>query len=118
MYLEKGSEFLNDLQGMFAFVLYDEAAGRYLIARDPIGIIPLYYGFDDEHQLFVASEMKALMDVCNVVMEFPPGHYWAVVTSSQNLIISVPGRILPPLNMQRPVLRRWAKHWKSQSSAT
>ncbi|MDH4021469.1 MAG: asparagine synthase B [Xanthomonadales bacterium] len=77
LYMEKGSEFLNDLQGMFAFVLFDETAGRYLIARDHIGIIPLYYGFDDEHQLFVASEMKALMDVCNVVMEFPPGHYWA-----------------------------------------
>jgi len=77
LYLEKGSDFLNELQGMFAFVLYDETAGRYLIARDPIGIIPLYYGFDDEHRLFVASEMKALMDVCNVVSEFPPGHYWS-----------------------------------------
>ena len=76
LYLEKGCEFLNDLHGMFAFVLYDESADRYLIARDPIGIIPLYYGFDDEHQLYVASEMKALMGVCNVVMEFPPGHYW------------------------------------------
>jgi len=76
LYLEKGSDFLNDLQGMFAFVLYDETAGRYLIARDPIGIMPLYYGFDDEHQLYVASEMKALVDVCNVVAEFPPGHYW------------------------------------------
>ena len=77
LYLEKGSDFLNDLQGMFAFVLYDETAGRYLIARDPIGIIPLYFGFDDEHRLYVASEMKALMDVCNVVSEFPPGHYWS-----------------------------------------
>jgi asparagine synthase (glutamine-hydrolysing) len=76
LYLEKGRDFLNDLHGMFAFVLYDETADRYLIARDPIGIIPLYYGFDDEHQLYVASEMKALMDVCNVVMEFPAGHYW------------------------------------------
>jgi len=77
LYQERGSEFLNDLQGMFAFVLYDESAGHYLIARDPIGIIPLYYGFDDLHQLYVASEMKALVDVCNVVAEFPPGHYWS-----------------------------------------
>jgi len=77
LYLEKGSDFLNDLQGMFAFVLYDETEDRYLIARDPIGIIPLYYGFDDDHQLYVASEMKALIDVCNVVYEFPPGHYWS-----------------------------------------
>lgn len=76
LYLEKGSDFLNDLQGMFAFVLYDETAGRYLIARDPIGIMPLYYGYDEDHQLYVASEMKALIGVCNVVEEFPPGHYW------------------------------------------
>jgi len=76
LYLEKGENFLNDLQGMFAFVLYDESADRYLIARDPIGIIPLYYGYDDDHQLYVASEMKALVDVCSIVMEFPPGHCW------------------------------------------
>ncbi len=77
LYKEKGSGFLNELQGMFAFILYDEANDSYLIARDPIGIIPLYYGFDDSQQLFVASEMKALMDVCSEVHEFPPGHYWA-----------------------------------------
>lgn len=80
LYLEKGSDFLNELHGMFAFVLYDETAGHYLIARDPIGIIPLYYGFDEQHRLYVASEMKALMDVCNVVSEFPPGHYWTSET--------------------------------------
>ena len=77
LYLEKGTDFLNDLHGMFAFVLYDEAKGRYLIARDPIGIMPLYYGYDDENRLYVASEMKALMAVCNVVSEFPSGHYWS-----------------------------------------
>jgi asparagine synthase (glutamine-hydrolysing) len=76
LYREKGSGFLNDLHGMFAFVLYDQARQQYLIARDPIGIIPLYYGFDDEHHLIVASEMKALVDVCNLVKEFPPGHFW------------------------------------------
>jgi len=76
LYLEHGCEFLNSLEGMFAFVLYDETVDRYLIARDPIGIIPLYYGFDDEHRFYVASEMKALVGVCNVVAEFPPGHYW------------------------------------------
>ncbi|NIP19434.1 MAG: asparagine synthase B [Xanthomonadales bacterium] len=76
LYREHGGEFLDRLRGMFAFVLYDEAADRYLIARDPIGIIPLYYGFDDAQQLYVASEMKALMDVCTEVHEFPPGHVW------------------------------------------
>jgi len=77
LYLQHGADFLNRLQGMFAFVLYDEDKDSYLIARDPIGIIPLYYGFDDAQQLFVASEMKALMKVCSVVHEFPPGHYWS-----------------------------------------
>ncbi len=77
LYQQKGTGFLNDLQGMFAFVLYDETNDSYLIARDPIGINPLYYGFDDVQQLYVASEMKALMDVCGEVHEFPPGHYWA-----------------------------------------
>jgi asparagine synthase (glutamine-hydrolysing) len=76
LYLEQGTDFLNRLQGMFAFVLYDEDEDRFLIARDPIGIIPLYYGFDDRQQLYVSSEMKALVDVCSVVHEFPPGHVW------------------------------------------
>jgi asparagine synthase (glutamine-hydrolysing) len=76
LYREHGSAFLNRLRGMFAFVLYDEIRDSYLIARDPIGIIPLYYGFDDAQQLYVASEMKALMDVCAEVHEFPPGHFW------------------------------------------
>jgi len=76
LYLEHGTEFLDRLRGMFAFVLYDEEADRWMMARDPIGIIPLYYGHDAHGQVFVASEMKALMDVCNQVHEFPPGHYW------------------------------------------
>ena len=76
LYQRHGSDFLNDLQGMFAFILYDEEKDSYLVARDPIGIIPLYYGFDDSQQLYIASEMKALMDVCSEVHEFPPGHYW------------------------------------------
>jgi asparagine synthase (glutamine-hydrolysing) len=76
LYQQKGTGFLNDLKGMFAFILYDETSDSYLIARDPIGIIPLYYGFDDAQQIYVASEMKALTDVCSEVHEFPPGHYW------------------------------------------
>ncbi len=66
---------LDQLEGMFAFALYDADADRYLIARDHIGIIPLYYGYDEDGQLFVASEMKALMAVCSRVETFPPGHY-------------------------------------------
>jgi len=76
LYLEHGPDFLEELCGMYAFCLYDEEQDRWMMARDPIGIIPLYYGHDANGQLFVASEMKALMDVCNQVHEFPPGHYW------------------------------------------
>jgi asparagine synthase (glutamine-hydrolysing) len=76
LYLEQGTAFLDELSGMYAFCLYDEDRDFWLMARDPIGIIPLFYGHDAHGQLFVASEMKALMDVCNQVHEFPPGHYW------------------------------------------
>jgi asparagine synthase (glutamine-hydrolysing) len=76
LYLEQGTGFLDELSGMYAFCLYDEDKDFWMMARDPIGIIPLYFGHDDHGQLFVASEMKALMDVCNQVHEFPPGHYW------------------------------------------
>jgi asparagine synthase (glutamine-hydrolysing) len=76
LYLEKGTEFLEDLSGMYAFCLYDDERDFWMLARDPIGIIPLYYGHDEHGQLCVASEMKALMAVCNHVDEFPPGHYW------------------------------------------
>jgi len=76
LYLEKGVEFLNDLSGIFAFALYDTTDDSYLIARDPIGVIPLYYGRDENGVLFVASEMKALVKYCKLIEDFPPGHYW------------------------------------------
>lgn len=75
LYDQKGADFLNDLNGIFAFALYDEREDRYLIARDPIGVMPLYYGRDAHGTLFVASEMKALVDVCTTLADFPPGHY-------------------------------------------
>ena len=74
LYRERGTDFLNDLQGMFAFVLYDAEADRYVVARDHMGIIPLYTGRDAQGRLHVASEMKALVPVCESVAEFPPGH--------------------------------------------
>ena len=70
------SRWLNQLEGMFAFVLWDAANGTWLIARDPIGIIPLYFGHDGHGNLHVASEMKALVGICRSVQEFAPGHYW------------------------------------------
>ncbi|MFN6971203.1 MAG: asparagine synthase B, partial [Rheinheimera sp.] len=63
LYLEHGASFIDQLQGMFAFILYDAEQQRYLIARDHIGIIPLYYGYDEHGQLYVASELKALIPV-------------------------------------------------------
>jgi len=77
LYLEQGDAFLDELSGMYAFCLYDEERDFWLMARDPIGIIPLYYGHDANGQLLVASEMKALVEVCNEVHEFPPGHAWS-----------------------------------------
>jgi len=69
-------EWLNDLEGMFAFVLWDATTKRWLIARDPIGIIPLYTGHDAHGNLYIASELKALAPVCKDAREFPPGHFW------------------------------------------
>ncbi|GLX81107.1 asparagine synthase B [Thalassotalea eurytherma] len=74
LYQEHGVDFVDKLQGMFAFCLYNAQDNSYLIARDHIGIIPLYTGYDEHGNFYVASEMKALMPVCKTVSEFPPGH--------------------------------------------
>ena len=74
LYAEEGSGFLDRLNGIFAFVLHDADADRYIVARDHMGIVPLYTGHDDEGRFHVASEMKALIPVCRTVSEFPPGH--------------------------------------------
>ncbi|MEK9620203.1 MAG: asparagine synthase B, partial [Flavobacteriales bacterium] len=75
LYNEKGSDFLEDLNGIFSFALYDEKKDVYLIARDHVGIIPLYMGWDKEGNFFVASELKALEGYCQKIKLFPPGHY-------------------------------------------
>ncbi len=75
LYQEKGIDFLEDLNGIFAFALYDKKNSTYLIARDHIGIIPLYQGWDSEGNYYVASELKALEDTCEKMELFPPGHY-------------------------------------------
>jgi len=74
LYQRHGSEFLDRLNGIFAFVLWDAEHERYLIARDPIGVMPLYYGRDDQGMLWVASELKAIEPRCVQVQAFPPGH--------------------------------------------
>ena len=75
LYKEKGVDFLDDLNGIFGFVLYDSYNNQYLIARDHMGIIPLYIGWDKFGTFYVASELKALEGVCNKIEIFPPGHY-------------------------------------------
>ncbi len=76
LYDELGTEFLNDIDGIFAFSLYDPKTQEYLIARDHIGIIPLYIGWDNNNTTYVASEMKAIEPYCEKLQEFPPGHYY------------------------------------------
>ncbi|KAF1718975.1 asparagine synthase B [Pseudoxanthomonas wuyuanensis] len=77
LYLEdEPASFLNRLNGIFAFALWDQTRGRALIARDPIGVCPLYWGHDAQGRLRVASEMKSLVDTCADVAQFPPGHYY------------------------------------------
>jgi asparagine synthase (glutamine-hydrolysing) len=72
----KPRDFLNRMNGIFAFVLYDPKRETFLIARDPIGVIPLYVGWDRHENLYVASEMKALVGHCDRIREVPPGHYY------------------------------------------
>lgn len=75
LYQKKGKNFLDDLNGIFGFALYDEEKDAFLIARDHMGIIPLYYGTDNNGQFYVASELKALEGICSTIKTFPPGHF-------------------------------------------
>ena len=76
LYREKGINFLEDLNGIFAFALYDEEKDDFLIARDPIGVIPLYIGYDSDGKVYCASELKALEGFCERYEPFLPGHYY------------------------------------------
>ena len=75
LYRAHGINFLERLSGIFAFALYDEERDEYLIARDPIGVIPLYIGHDKDGKTYVASELKALEGFCDEYEPFLPGHY-------------------------------------------
>lgn len=76
LYADKGPDFLDDMNGIFAFVLYDEVNDCYLAARDHIGIVPFYIGWDVYGNFYFASELKALEGVCKKIDLFPPGHYY------------------------------------------
>ena len=75
LYKNKSIDFLNDMNGIFSFILYDKDKNSILVARDPIGVIPLYMGSDKNGNLLFASEMKCLVGICKDVKEFPPGSY-------------------------------------------
>lgn len=75
LYKEKGASFLDELNGIFGFAIYDVEKDEYFIARDHMGIIPLYIGWDKHGTFYVASELKALEGVCTKIELFPPGHY-------------------------------------------
>lgn len=76
LYRDKGVNFIEELSGIFAFALYDEEKDEFIIARDPIGVIPLYIGYDNDGRVYCASELKALEGYCDRYEPFLPGHYY------------------------------------------
>ena len=76
LYQEKGADFVDEMNGIFGFAIYDTEKDEYFIARDHMGIIPLYIGWDKNGTFYVASELKALEGVCSKIELFPPGHYF------------------------------------------
>lgn len=76
LYKKKGIDFLEDLNGIYSFALYDSRKNALLVARDPIGVIPLYMGHDKDGTLYVGSELKALEGFCDEYEPFLPGHYY------------------------------------------
>ncbi|MGB5822371.1 MAG: asparagine synthase B [Saonia sp.] len=75
LYQEKGADFLDEMNGIFGFAIYDTEKDEYFVARDHMGIIPLYIGWDQNGTFYVASELKALEGTCSKIELFPPGHY-------------------------------------------
>jgi asparagine synthase (glutamine-hydrolysing) len=84
LYKEFGPDCVKMLDGIFSFILYDKHNKKVLIARDPIGIIPLYYGHTEDNEIMVASEMKCLIDDCKTIDLFPPGNYLTIETSTSS----------------------------------
>jgi asparagine synthase (glutamine-hydrolysing) len=112
LYREKGINFLEDLSGIFAFVLYDEERNEFLIARDPIGVIPLYIGYDSDGTVYVASELKALEGQCERYEPFLPGHYvhGKIEKLKNGKIEDFNSSILKPFNFIRYYRRDWMQY--------
>ena len=77
LYRKYGLDMFRMLDAEFAMIIYDSRKDRFIAARDPIGIRPLFYGTLDDGSMVFASEAKNLVGLCNEIMPFPPGHYWA-----------------------------------------
>ena len=98
------TEMLDELNGIFSFVLYDAATDDFLVARDPIGVIPLYIGQDADGTVYVASELKALEGQCDEYEPFKPGHYlWSRESSALNAKLST-------LNLTKWYSRDWMQY--------
>ena len=76
LYAKYGADFIDKMNGIFGFVIYDSKNDEYFVARDHMGIIPLYIGWDSDKIFYVSSELKALEGVCEKIELFPPGHYY------------------------------------------
>ncbi len=95
--------FIGQLSGMFSFILYDTELDQYIIARDPFGIIPLYYGFDECGQVYIASEMKALVKDCPIIDNFPPGSFIQCFSHSRP-------KSIDDMGLKKYVQPTWAKN--------
>jgi asparagine synthase (glutamine-hydrolysing) len=114
LYEKYGDDFIDQLNGIFAFVLYDSEKRHWLIARDHMGIIPLYIGRDDDGTLYAASELKALEGQCGQYMPFPPGHYLSSRTEGDGKDFSQSGS--QSFNFKKWYSRDWMKHEDMQWS--
>ena len=113
LYREKGIDFLEDLSGIFAFALYDQETDEFLIARDPIGVIPLYIGCDADGKVYVASELKALEGQCEHYEPFLPGHYVhgrIEELKSGKIEENFNSSTLKPYNLKRYYQRDWMEY--------
>lgn len=103
------STFLNEINGIFGFVLVDEQRDRYIVARDHIGIIPLYWGRDEDGGLWISSELKALSDICVQFEDFPPGYFYDSQSDTKYKWYQPPWhdeKYLPTTTLNLPILRQ------------
>ena len=110
LYERYGTDFIDKLNGIFSFVLYDSTTDDYLIARDPIGVIPLYIGYDKDGTVYAASELKALEGQCEEYKPFPPGHYLCSMDVAANSPLTTVNCQLPTVNFHRWYERDWMQY--------